>query len=245
LVAVVALVFAMTGGALAANKYLITSTKQIKPSVLKQLQGKAGAKGAAGAQGPVGPQGAKGETGVKGENGTSGTPGAKGVTGTAGVTGALGVTGPKGATGPEGVCSTSACQLPSGATETGTWVAYDYGLIVEEAPVKVALSFPIPVPAASGKAFVFNEEQTANKEFGASGCAGTGVEPTAPSGTLCVYTNSEKLEKVSGPLIENLVGSEGFYSPAGAVLHFEVGSGVSTAEPGFIKDQGTWAVTAP
>jgi len=44
--ATLALLFAMTGGAYAAKAYLITSTKQIKPSVLKSLQGKAGAKGA-------------------------------------------------------------------------------------------------------------------------------------------------------------------------------------------------------
>jgi hypothetical protein len=35
--ATLALVFAMTGGALAANHYLLTSTKQISPKVLKQL----------------------------------------------------------------------------------------------------------------------------------------------------------------------------------------------------------------
>jgi hypothetical protein len=35
--ATVALVFAMTGGALAANHYLLTSTKQISPKVLKKL----------------------------------------------------------------------------------------------------------------------------------------------------------------------------------------------------------------
>ena len=40
--ATLALVFAMSGGALAANHYLITSTKQINPKVLKKLTGKTG-----------------------------------------------------------------------------------------------------------------------------------------------------------------------------------------------------------
>ena len=41
--ATLALVFAMSGGALAANHYLINSTKQISPKVLKKLTGKPGA----------------------------------------------------------------------------------------------------------------------------------------------------------------------------------------------------------
>jgi hypothetical protein len=40
-VATIALVFAMSGSALAAKHYLITSTNQISPKVLKKLAGKA------------------------------------------------------------------------------------------------------------------------------------------------------------------------------------------------------------
>lgn len=46
--ATLALVFAMSGGALAASHYVITSTKQIKPSVLKELKGKPGPPGPTG-----------------------------------------------------------------------------------------------------------------------------------------------------------------------------------------------------
>ncbi len=53
-IASLALVFSMSGAAVAANHYLIKSTKQINPKVLKKL------KGSRGAQGPVGPQGATG-----------------------------------------------------------------------------------------------------------------------------------------------------------------------------------------
>ncbi len=59
LVAIVALVFAMSGGAFAA-KYLITSTKQIKPSVLKSLKGKEGPRGLAGTNGTNGANGKDG-----------------------------------------------------------------------------------------------------------------------------------------------------------------------------------------
>ena len=73
-----ALVFAMSGGAYAAGRYVITSTKQISPKVLKSLQGKAGkagANGAAGATGSQGPAGANGEDGVNGTNGANGSNG--------------------------------------------------------------------------------------------------------------------------------------------------------------------------
>jgi hypothetical protein len=82
-----ALVFAMSGGALAASKYLITSTKQIKPSVLTALKGKTGA---AGKEGLAGKEGAAGKEGPKGANGTNGTEGPKGANGTNGTNGSNG-----------------------------------------------------------------------------------------------------------------------------------------------------------
>jgi len=54
-VATMALVFAMSGGALAASHYLITKTTQIKPSVLKTLKGKTG---------PAGPKGSTAAAGI-------------------------------------------------------------------------------------------------------------------------------------------------------------------------------------
>jgi hypothetical protein len=69
-----ALFFALGGTAIAARHYLITSTSQIKPSVLKQLQGHAGTNGATGVAGPQGPTGAPGPTGTAGSPGGQGPP---------------------------------------------------------------------------------------------------------------------------------------------------------------------------
>jgi hypothetical protein len=73
--ATLALVFAMSGGALAATHYLINSTKQINPKVLKKLKGNTGKTGLAGPQGAAGLQGAKGTEGTKGAEGPRGEPG--------------------------------------------------------------------------------------------------------------------------------------------------------------------------
>jgi hypothetical protein len=74
-VATLALVFAMSGGALAAKHYLINSTKQINPKVLNALKGKPGKTGATGATGVQGPSGVQGTPGQKGEKGERGLPG--------------------------------------------------------------------------------------------------------------------------------------------------------------------------
>jgi hypothetical protein len=69
--ATLALVFSMSAGAVAATHYLINSTGQINPKVLKKLKGKSGAKGATGRQGPEGKTGSPGKTGSVGAIGPS------------------------------------------------------------------------------------------------------------------------------------------------------------------------------
>ena len=88
--ATLALFFAMSGGALAASHYLITSTKQIKPSVLTALKGRAGATGAAGPAGPAGATGTAGATGPAGTTGPQGSAGNNGSNGEKGEAGAAG-----------------------------------------------------------------------------------------------------------------------------------------------------------
>ena len=68
----VALFFALGGTAIAARHYLITSTRQIKPSVLKALKGN---RVSTGPQGPQGLQGLAGTPGAAGGKGERGEPG--------------------------------------------------------------------------------------------------------------------------------------------------------------------------
>jgi hypothetical protein len=89
--ATLALFFAMSGGALAAKHYLISSTNQLSPKVLKALKGHDGGHGALG---PLGPKGAPGMPGARGETGPKGDAGPKGDGGAKGEKGATGATGP-------------------------------------------------------------------------------------------------------------------------------------------------------
>jgi hypothetical protein len=231
-VAVLALVFAMTGGAYAAKKYLITSTKQISPSVLKSLRGKAavgaagaqGAPGVQGAQGPAGPAGAAGGNGAKGETGPAGAKGEKGATGAAGAKGATGATGTTGFTKT----------LPKGATETGAWAALETSAGFQQF---TPISFAIPL-AAPGQAFFLTPVQIEKEEgpgFDA-GCTGSVQEPTAPAGILCVY--AFELENVSKGFI--VFAGEPGYQRTGTVLRLETEVELSQA-----LGNGSWAVTAP
>jgi hypothetical protein len=95
--ATLALLFSMSGGALAASHYLITSTKQISPKVRSALKGNKGPTGRAGAQGAQGPQGAPG---AQGGQGPTGTAAAWGIVTTNGTTGNASFTQQEGFPGP-------------------------------------------------------------------------------------------------------------------------------------------------
>lgn len=72
--ATLALLFAMSGGALAASHYLINSTRQINPKVLRRLKGNRGPRGVPGIKG-IAIQGPDGLPGNKGQRGEPGPPG--------------------------------------------------------------------------------------------------------------------------------------------------------------------------
>jgi hypothetical protein len=197
-----ALVFAMTGGAYAAGKVLITSTKQIKPNVLAQLKGKAGAQGPTGPAGPAGPQG---PAGGKGENGTSGVNGAPGesvssasVKTTEAACGKLGgskfTVGGKetlacnGKSGTTGFTET----LPAGKSESGNWVsagAPPYTELFGHPWVPTSIAFNIPLANAPAVHIIPAETPEENDP---KGCAGTVSAPAAEPGNLCIFASLEK-----------------------------------------------------
>jgi hypothetical protein len=230
LAATLALVFAMSGGAYAASRVLITSTGQVSPKVLKALKGKAGPAGAAGAQGPAGPAGAQGPKGESGVAGTAGTVGPKGETG---ATGARGPVGAKGETGATGSPWTAGGTLPSGQTETGVWATSGPEGVSGGVTIAIAsFSIPLTEPEAVIPNIIgAGEGEGQPHQNLPAGCKGNNSKPEANPGNLCVFFTAT-------PFNMTLSIQQYAVSTAGA---FAV---VEHNENEAFYGRGTWAVTA-
>jgi hypothetical protein len=251
---VIALVFALFGGAYAASN---SSNNGKATASAKAKKGPRGPKGATGPAGPAGAQGPAGPQGAKGDAGANGANGAAGATGTTGPTGAKGATGATGATGFSGFTET----LPSGKTETGVWSAAA-SPIEESLEISSSISFSIPLPK-SGKAVFFNTEEVENQAFGKNAgascvvepgepnCVDTGCHwelenadavPKAPAGTLCVFAQEETPIPAQLTIVIKAPGeavSPGHYGPAGATMLF-----IKPLTQSKISAYGAWAVTS-
>jgi hypothetical protein len=249
IIAVIALVAALGGTALAAKGALTGKQKKEVKAIAKSFQGT----GPAGANGTNGTNGKDGGPGTEGPEGPAGKEG-KNVTFSPASEAACPAGGSvfeasngntticNGKNGTTGFTKT----LPPGETETGTWSIFLYGSTAVNPAVEEAISFPIPL-AANGEenAFVFNAAQTETEEFGSSGCAGTVVAPTAPPGVLCVYTAFEELSRAEGGLeAREPPGEFKGYGTNGAYLTgLSLNPGVGQVAK--VDTHGTWAVTAP
>jgi Collagen triple helix repeat (20 copies) len=208
-ISVIALVFAMLGGAYAASN---DSSGQKASASAKAKQGprgprgKPGPAGPAGPAGPVGPAGAKGDTGAAGANGQNGSPGAPGSNGVSVTSNALNVgddecefggsefkssnkttfacNGEEGPEGPKGDPWSVGGTLPANATETGVW-GTGFGRAEAAATnVYFPISFTVPLSEAPEPILI---EATETSKPGCPGRGPGGNLPKADPGKLCVY----------------------------------------------------------
>ncbi len=237
-ISVIALVFAMLGGAYAASNSSNAGKATASAKAKKGPRGPKGPKGDTGPAGPAGPAGAKGDAGANGSNGAAGAAGPTGPTGKTGATGATGASGQTGFT----------ATLPSGKTETGNWTL---GGWAPEDLTPTAISFPIPLEAPPTNVVLLNKAETDESTTSpVQGCELEAGDPTAlpvaPKDTLCVFTLREGAE--DGKV--NSVTGNGNYSSlksAGRTGAFVWGQPYPAApELGLGKFvlTGTWAVTA-
>jgi hypothetical protein len=193
-IAVVALIFAMSGGAFAARDYVAESSSQKRQKPRR------------------GPRGPRGIQGIQGPQGLQGLPG-------------LGVQGPEGQVGqkgPEGSPWVAGGALPSGKTESGTWIAAVFEVEPGKSEGGAAISFGIRL-LLPPEVHLIAEGEEGNEH--ATECPGTVALPRAAKGNLCLYTAED----------QGLELEENYPFVSGALLKFKGPPNKAAA--------GTWAVT--
>jgi hypothetical protein len=257
-ISVVALVFAMFGGAYAASnssgggKATASAKAKKGPRGPKGPTGPLGPVGPAGPAGPAGPQGPKGDAGANcspGANGASVTVSAVGLPGeegkcvgsggskfVVGASKAYACNGAPGTDGAPGEPWTAGGTLPAGATETGTWsFQTQVESMIKFASTFVPLSFPIPLAQPLDEAHV-HLAPNAN-------CPGSVETPKANSGHLCIYTGLHELASADAILKSQGGGFEGGANTAGASLFVSYEGQPDPGAGQFPAIVGTWAVT--
>jgi hypothetical protein len=259
-ISVIALVFAMLGGAYAANN---SSGGGKATASAKAKKGPRGPKGATGPAGPAGAQGQAGANGKDGANGTNGAPGAPGAPGKSAAVSEIGVgdlgceerggaevkqegagSGIEVCNGKEGspwVVGTA----PSGTVLKGTWSMGPYDAAAKNEFLLSQISTGVPINPFVGVAVALHKGQDfpgrppAERIEAEEICPGSGnnalppVEPYVAAGVrLCVYVaNSTNL---TGPS----AGGETASSGGGMALEaLTVGEGVAYG-------YGSWALIA-
>jgi hypothetical protein len=188
--AALAVILAIGGGsALAASiahkpktkpkhHYLITSTSQIKPSVLSRLHG------------------------ANGTNGAKGATGATGATGTTGTTGATGATGPVTGTLPSGVTLRGNFEINSPVSAAGLVASQpiSFGLQLSAAPtvhyipsggaVPAGCSGTAAAPGAASGNFCLFEVQSANGTGGEFNPVTSSANSATPFGGAVTVTSA-------------------------------------------------------
>lgn len=250
ILAMIALVFAMAGGAWAASGKLTPVMKKEVEKIAKKAAKKVAIPGP---QGPKGDTGPKGDAGPKGDTGSPGLPGKDGTDGKSvivaneappsctegGVTYEVegsgeenevcnGEEGPEGQPGQEGspwVAGTA----PSGVTLKGTWSLPPYQAAAKEEVLFIPISTGVPVPVAGeGLKAVLAPDP---------GCPGTAAspQPAINPNEVCLYAEEEtNIEPEIFPSSSKLRKSGG-----GIIVRLE------TAAAGVARAYGSWAFTTP
>jgi hypothetical protein len=254
-ISVIALVFAMFGGAYAASNSSSGGGKATASA--KAKKGPRGPKGATGPAGPVGPQGAAGPQGAKGDPGTKGADGTPGqsVTATAESAGANCAAGGvkyTSASGDNYVCNGTfgSGTLPAHVTEKGSWAFFGWAEDGEPGTEFVGVSFPVALAAGLDESHVryvpTPDAQPATNNPDPVHCSGTAEDPTAASGYLCVYeseiTANTAESNAPGAGIRAAASGDAHAGtdPFGFMLGFRV-TGVSFFHEATAR--GSWAVT--
>jgi hypothetical protein len=258
-IAVIALIAALGGGAYAASGGLTGKQKKEVKTIAQTEAKKAaipGPPGSPGSPGPAGSAGAKGDTGSQGNPGAPGTNGTNGKDGTSVVsspepTGSGNCAGLGGSKFVTGATTTFACNgkngggtLGSGEMVTGTWWFQGIpGAAEQYSPV----SFPARLSSAD--AAVIKKANFSSEAGFSAECNGSLNEPKAEPGALCFYLNKEEPGEMKVPLelpfvfapdsdlFEETIEASGI-GTTGVLLYHEA----LTATQYY---GGTYAVTAP